>query len=106
LDYLEQGFSFPKDATARDYLTIEHPLQAFSPHYFSGDCERLFSYSNANAAAATALANPDASAELPPFLTGKLPEISAVERAITLKQLISYLAAPRSFFCVPGLESI
>ena len=98
LDYLEQGFSFPKDATARDYLTIEHPLQAFSPHYFSGDCERLFSYSNANAAAATALANPDASAELPPFLTGKLPEISAVERAITLKQLISYLAAPAQFF--------
>jgi exodeoxyribonuclease V gamma subunit len=98
LDYLEQGFSFPMGATAHEHIIIKHPLQAFSPHYFNGVDQRLLSYSDANAAAATALINPAASAELPPFLASKLPEVSAVERAITLNQLTSFLAAPARFF--------
>src|SRR4029077_18271246 len=33
-DYLDQGFRFPGSVSARKYLKIEHPLQAFSPLYF------------------------------------------------------------------------
>jgi exodeoxyribonuclease V gamma subunit len=98
LDYVEQACTFPKDATARKQILIEHPLQAFSPRYFDRDDERLFSYSEANAAAATALVNPRTSAEPMPFLASNLPAASSVERAITLNQLISFLAEPARFF--------
>ena len=98
IDYVEQACTFPNNAKARDRIVVEHPLQAFSPRYFNRDDDRVFSYSEANAAAATALSNPGASAEPMPFLANNLPEASPVERAITLNQLISFLVEPARFF--------
>ena len=53
LDYAAQAFVFPENKSAREFLVTEHPLQAFNPRYFTTprDDERLFGYSEANAAA-------------------------------------------------------
>ena len=99
IDYLDQAFTFPDNTRARDYLTLKHPLQAFNPLYFKSDAPRLFSYSDPNAAAATALVEPAPAPAA--FLSGPLPELSEAERSITLNQLISFLANPaRSFLRV------
>ena len=77
LDHVDQAFAFPDGASAKKYLTLEHPLQTFSPRYFDSKRSdgRLFSYSEANAAAtAAAFGNPTAS-ESPPFLIDTLSEM-------------------------------
>src|SRR3954447_16805893 len=98
LDYIDAACIFPETGKARQRIVIEHPLQAFSPRYFNGGDKRLFSYSEANAAAATALIDPAKSMEPQPFLVHGLPEAAATERAITLNQLINFLAEPQRFF--------
>jgi len=99
LDYLDKAFSFPGNARARDYLTVEHPLQAFSARYFDSERadQRFFSYSEANATAAAAAADPRRST-VSPFLINQLPAPDATRLAIELNQLISFLAAPARFF--------
>jgi exodeoxyribonuclease V gamma subunit len=100
LDYLDQAFAFPGGASAKEYLTLEHPLQAFSPRYFDvsrGD-NRLFSYSEANAAATAAAAGAIAATELPPFLISTLSEPDPALRAIALGDLVAFLAGPAKYF--------
>jgi exodeoxyribonuclease V gamma subunit len=100
LDYLDQAFLFPGGASAKKYLTVEHPLQAFSPSYFEvsrGD-NRLFSYSEANAAATTAAAQASGATELPPFLISALSEPDLARRAIALGELVGFLAGPAKHF--------
>jgi exodeoxyribonuclease V gamma subunit len=99
LDYLDQAFLFPGNARAREYLALEHPLQAFSARYFDSERsdQRLFSYSEANATAAIAAANLRRSS-VSPFLINQLPAPDPTQFAIELNQLISFLAAPARFF--------
>jgi exodeoxyribonuclease V gamma subunit len=97
LDYIDQSFALPDGVTALQFAVIQHPLQAFSSKYFSGK-GRLFSYSEANAAAANALLHPAAAASPRVFVTPPLPEPAGIERAITLRQLIDFLASPARFF--------
>jgi exodeoxyribonuclease V gamma subunit len=100
LDYLDQAFAFPSGASAKEYLTLEHPLHAFSPRYFDvsrGD-NRLFSYSEANATATAAAAGATAATELPPFLINTLPEPDPALRAIALEDLVGFLAGPAKYF--------
>jgi exodeoxyribonuclease V gamma subunit len=99
LDYLDQAFDFGAVTTACKQITIEHPLQAFSPNYFDGSEQRLFSYSTANAAAATSLISQPSSLGSPSFIKPPLTALTEMERAITLKQLIDFLTDPaRSLF--------
>lgn len=45
LDYVKKGFTHPQYDILDEIIT-HHPLQAFSPKYFSGEYHKLFSYSN------------------------------------------------------------
>ena len=100
LDYLDQAFLFPGGASAKKYLTVEHPLQAFSPRYFDSarNDHRLFSYSEANATATAAAAGASSSTELPPFLIDTLSEPDPALRAIALGELVGFLAGPAKYF--------
>jgi exodeoxyribonuclease V gamma subunit len=99
-DYLDHAFLFPGGAKAKDYLTLEHPLQAFSPRYFdvSREDKRLFSYSEANAAATAAAVAARPAAELRPFLSATLSEPDPALRAIALEDLVAFLAGPAKYF--------
>ena len=100
LDYSDQAFAFPDGASAKKYLTREHPLQAFSPRYFdvSQRDNRLISYSEANAAATSAAAGATAAVESPPFLISTLSEPDPALRAIALGDLVAFLAGPAKYF--------
>ena len=101
-DYPDQAFTFRDNTRARDYLTLKHPLQAFNPLYFNGETLRLFSYSDPNAAAATALLQACSGAAPAAFLSGPLPDLSKAERLITLNQLIVFCNInPLAPFCDP-----
>lgn len=99
LDYLDQAFAWPRPTSARSFVALDHPLQAFSPRYFSSEKSdpRLFSYSEANAAAAASTRM----APLTPsrsFLTKPLTASDTAQRQIELQQLIGFLTAPARFF--------
>ncbi len=85
---------------ARDGLgrraVVEHPLQAFSARYFgSSDDTRLFSYGDAEAEGARALAARDA--RPPQFASAPLLDSSA--EVIELSDLVRFLENPsRAFF--------
>lgn len=89
LDYLAR--SSPKGEAER--FTVRHPLQPFSPAYFSGD-PRLFSYSDANLKGARAILAPKDPP--PPFISAPLPPVGKDE-VVTLKALAD-------FFCHPCRE--
>lgn len=100
LDYLDQAFSFPAEIGAKKYLTLEHPLQAFSSRYFDPgrSNQRLFSYSDANVAAATAAATAKPGTESAPFLVDTLSEPDAALRAIQTRELVRFLAGAAQYF--------
>ena len=58
LEHIDRGFRSPKEGEgAREALTVEHPLQPFSPRYYDGshgNDGRLFSYSRENCQASRA----------------------------------------------------
>jgi hypothetical protein len=49
-----RGRGSAREDVARKVMVVRHPLQPFSPRYFSGDDPRLFTYSRAQARAARA----------------------------------------------------
>ncbi len=100
LEYVDQAFTFPDGASPRDHLTLEHPLQAFSPRYFDARRaeSRLFSYSEANAAATAAGSEARGATDAPPFLTAKLPDPDPALRALSLKDLVRFLLNPARYF--------
>jgi len=89
----------------RDCLTVEHPLQAFSPRYFGAvgaaagamNEPRLFTYSAANAEASPLPGRKRPTLE-PPFAPEPLPEPEAGERVLSLDRLAEFLACPAAFF--------
>jgi len=98
LDYVHQAFVFPGGVDAREYLILEHPLQAFSPNYFNEEREdrRLFSYSETNAAATEAATM--TATEMPLFLKNTLADPEAAVRTIELTELVRFLHHPTQYF--------
>ncbi|TVT52391.1 MAG: exodeoxyribonuclease V subunit gamma [Sedimenticola thiotaurini] len=91
-DYLDVRYQPIEDRPASDYLTLQHPLQAFSSGYFKPS-SRLFSYSQPNCEGAIALqkatpANPS------PFIARPLVEAEASWRQVELNQLVSFFINP------------
>ena len=73
-----------------------HPLQPFSRRYFDADAPRLFSYSEAMAAAANAVA---AKAEEPPRrFAGELPDAAQPRSELDLDELVRFAVAPTRCF--------
>ncbi|GAB3626052.1 exodeoxyribonuclease V subunit gamma [Pandoraea terrae] len=90
------GFEADDRAKARARLIVEHPLQPFSPSYFDGSREALFSYDVANGEAARVLveaaSTPASLAAAPRFVTAALP--SAAQTPIALDDLMRFWRHP------------
>jgi exodeoxyribonuclease V gamma subunit len=72
-------------------LVTAHPLQAFSRRYFQGD-ERLFSYSQALARAASVAGR--GTREAQPFMAGELPPPERESRIVDLGSLVRFFRNP------------
>lgn len=96
-DYLDQAFVFPKKKSAREFMLTEHPLQAFSPRYFSANVgdKDVFSYSAANAEASRSISARQVT-EPPPFITDPLPSME--ESSVELRELIAFWKNPPRYF--------
>jgi len=96
-DYLDQAFVFPKKKSAREFMLTEHPLQAFSPRYFSANVgdKDIFSYSAANAGASRSISARPVT-EPPPFITDPLPSME--ESSVELRELIAFWKNPPRYF--------
>lgn len=88
LDYLGRCFVTTDGKKAGQVR--HHPLQPFSPKYFSG-ADGFFSYSQQNCAGAVAKLSPPAPA--PPFLEGPLDPWEE-EGTVTVKALTDFLCNP------------
>lgn len=86
-DYLEQRF-----AVTTDDLTTHHPLQAFSPRYFTED--DLFTYNTANAN----LLQGEKHGEQAFWQGEVLPELDERYRYVMLADLISFYRQPARYF--------
>ncbi|HZN24432.1 MAG TPA: exodeoxyribonuclease V subunit gamma [Burkholderiales bacterium] len=86
LDYVARD-----DGNLRERLVTEHPLQAFSRRYFSGD-PKLFSYSATRARAASVAGG---GTRVPqPFLTTPLPAAEPESRSVDLDSFIRFFRNP------------
>ncbi len=98
-DYLDQAFLFPEKKTAREFVLTEHPLQAFSPRYFSADTadQDFFSYSGTNAETSRSISARRAT-EMPPFITDPLPQMEESNGSLELRALIDFWKNPSRYF--------
>jgi exodeoxyribonuclease V gamma subunit len=98
-DYLDRAFVFPEKKSAREFVVTEHPLQAFSPRYFSGSAadKDFFSYSEANAEASRSILARRAT-EMPPFITDPLPPMEESNGSLELRALIDFWKSPSRYF--------
>jgi exodeoxyribonuclease V gamma subunit len=90
VEYLMQRFT-----VARERILTTHPLQPFSPAYFTGRPE-LFSFSASNFAAAQMLGQPREGRML---IAEPLPPPPAEFREITLDDLGYFFGNPARYFC-------
>ncbi|MFP4039012.1 MAG: exodeoxyribonuclease V subunit gamma [Desulfosudaceae bacterium] len=96
LDYIKNGFVSGIGDEPATGLTIRHPLQPFSPRYFSGE-DRLFSYSEHNFRAAVAGQTGDPGQRR--FCGSELPPAGEAERPRpTLENLAAFFRNPTAFF--------
>lgn len=91
LDYCDRAFQI-EGGSVREHLSVTHPLQAFSPRYFSGD-SGLYSYSRMFCAASSE--RPAADMEKP-FIESELPELPPGE--IPLGLLLRFFSHPARTF--------
>ena len=77
-----------------DPLVTRHPLQPFSPRYFTGD-PRLVSYRAGYCDGARALLDPRRDA--PPFLEGALTPDPDEPRVVSIEQLTRFFAGPAAW---------
>ena len=98
-DYLDQAFVFPEKKSAREFVLTEHPLQAFSPRYFSASAadKDFFSYSGANAETSRSISARRAT-EMPPFITDPLPQMEEPNGSLELRELIDFWKNPSKYF--------
>ena len=89
--YLERRFPSTKGT-----WETRHPLQPFSPRYFSNDEPRLFSYAKPMADAANALG---ASHSPPRRFAGEFEPSDAASRAeLDIEELVRFSASPTTYF--------
>lgn len=98
-DYLDQAFVFPEKKSAREFVLTEHPLQAFSPRYFSASAadKDFFSYSGANAETSRSISARRAT-EMPPFITDSLPPMEESNGSLELRELIDFWKNTSKYF--------
>ncbi|MEK7990147.1 MAG: exodeoxyribonuclease V subunit gamma [Thiotrichaceae bacterium] len=90
LDYVQKGFKHAQNAILDEIIT-HHPLQAFSPKYFSGEHNKLFSYSNEYCTASHSMFGERE--HYRPFIETPLYEQTDVS-ILELEQLISFFSHP------------
>ncbi len=95
LDAADLSAAFPENQTARQFLVVEHRLQAFSAHYFQPG-GKLFSFSRANARASSARLR--ANRQEAPFFDAPLGEPDAESRNVELDTLVKFFANPAAMF--------
>ena len=84
-------------ADVRQRVVVQHALHAFSPRYFRGEDERLFSHDATLCYAARALQGPRQ--EPPAFVRASLPEPDeALATRVSLDELCAYFASPTAVF--------
>lgn len=93
LDSIEQGFYIPGEKIL-EKLVLHHPLQSFSPSYFSGQGP-LFSFNPENLEAAEALVGPRA--EPLPFFSHGLDDPGAEWDHLDLNDLVHFFSNPCSY---------
>lgn len=91
-DYIDKAYSTETEKEPSKKLTVEHPLQGFSPKYFDGKNEMLFSFRKDNLAAAQTTqtektADYSSSAQVPSELND-----------VGLNELINFLKNTCKFF--------
>lgn len=94
LDYLGRRFTDGSDRFPEPLVT-RHPLQPFSPAYFTGR-QPLFSYSAENCRAVARRLQGTAPA--PPFVREPLPEPPAELFTVSLRDLLAFFDNPARFF--------
>ncbi|RMF25155.1 MAG: exodeoxyribonuclease V subunit gamma [Deltaproteobacteria bacterium] len=95
IDQVNRTFVGAGGAPASDALVVEHPFAPYSPRYFDGSDDRLWSYSSADCDAARLLAEEASKRE--PFVEGPVEVV--VPRTIELSDLVSFWRHPSRFFC-------
>jgi len=93
LDYLQQGFVLEGEASLQSHLVTKHPLQPFSPRYFSQQ-NKLFSY-----ATEMALDLEQRSAEAEPFFASPLVGGGEEFEQLEWQQLLGFFRHPVRFLC-------
>ena len=102
LEHVGAAFTFPgakeSDASraAHDHLRFRHPLQSFSPRYFSEEDSRFFSYSESDCGAARALVSPRVKPT--PFTSEALPPLSSESVEYTVQDLVDFFRNPARHF--------
>jgi exodeoxyribonuclease V gamma subunit len=96
LDYINNGFSCLKKSILEQVVT-SHPLQAFSPTYFTHQAQQLFSYSTEYCTASRALLNEQPL--LKPFILEALPspQPETEWKNIDLNRLSRFFKQPIEF---------
>ncbi len=99
LDYIRQGFVAQEgDPDPAGTLVTFHPLQAFDPACFTGGSPRLFSFSEENCRAATALRNRTLEGPVRERESDRLPEDPERGGQASLRDLIAFFRHPSRFF--------
>jgi len=89
IDYIQQGFGLSEDD-----LVIQHPLQAYSPRYFSKEEPRLYSYSKENCIAVAKMDQ----REIPTaFIASPLSEPADEWRNLSIEQLSLFFSNPAKY---------
>jgi len=100
LDHLSAGRGREVVETA---LVTHHPLQPFSPRYFTGSGP-LFSYSHAMCAASLSIA--DQAEGMPPFLSAELPDPGEAWRELEVDRFVGFFMNPARFLLRERLDVV
>ncbi len=90
-DVLSRRFQTEQGDEIWEQLLTRHPLQAFSPRYFSAEDDKLFSFN------ADACPPPQKQTETESWFETKLPDADDSWRFVSLKQLIQFFSHPAKF---------
>lgn len=90
-DVLNRRFKTEQGTDIWAQLIIQHPLQAFSPRYFSKQDDRLFSFNG------EACPPAQTHSQQPQWFADPLPEAPDSWRFVSLSQLISFFSHPARF---------
>jgi exodeoxyribonuclease V gamma subunit len=104
LDYIKTSFDITgvsedelKDKAFEERFITKHRLQGFSPKYFTGTSERLFSYSESDCETAKALRQTPRNS-LKPFISSLIKHDPAEFRDLSVETLIEFFDSPVRFF--------